>query len=161
MEAHPELGGCTEYPRQIQGGARRNIALPLDQLIQAGAPVSSQVFGPTPLESSSREQETIRATSHQDEMDSWEVSSLYPPIMRHLSDNRLPEHCRRCQHANERLSAIDRWSEWNESLSVRLLGLQSVPRRHTKIAHLRSIVQIEQLSTGYPQQIWWKPHSGF
>ncbi len=33
---------------------------------------------------------------------------------------------------------------------------QSIPRRLTKVADLRSIVQIEQLTTGRSYQIWWE-----
>jgi len=39
--------------------------------------------------------------------------------------------------------------------------LQSIPRRLPKVANLRSIVQIEQLSTSHSYQSWWKPQNGF
>jgi len=38
---------------------------------------------------------------------------------------------------------------------------QSIPRRFTEIADLRSIVQIEQLATGRSYQIWRKSQNGF
>jgi hypothetical protein len=38
---------------------------------------------------------------------------------------------------------------------------QSIPRRSPKVANLRSIVQIEQLSTGRSYQIWRKSQNGF
>src|SRR6185437_2529935 len=47
-----------------------------------------------------------------------------------------------------------------EPFPCTLQCFQSIPRRFTKIAKLRSIVQIEQLPTGHSYHIRWKSKNG-